>query len=162
MCSQPLSFLCDDGNKGIIRRLFHPSDVQCYTSVCWTASVITKSLSGEKQQPKRNWKYINSVKYKTFHFSGCFWALFYICADHVAPIFLELQTTSDNPSGSLDTNLVQHAGKESIYLFGFINSTKIAILYYTQKNNSATYIHTCVTTPEHYKWCIFYFSLQCD
>lgn len=33
-----LSFHCDDGNKGIILRLFHPTDVQYYMSVCWTAS----------------------------------------------------------------------------------------------------------------------------
>lgn len=39
----PRSFLCDDGNKGIIRRLFHPSDVQCYTSVCWTASELSRN-----------------------------------------------------------------------------------------------------------------------
>lgn len=33
----------DDGNKGIILRLFHPSDIQRNVSVCWTTSGLSWS-----------------------------------------------------------------------------------------------------------------------
>lgn len=64
----PPSFHCDDGNKGIILRLFHPSAVQCYVSVCWTTSGLSWNHCLVKSNSRKSTLgTINTMTY-TFYF----------------------------------------------------------------------------------------------